>query len=568
MRGGLGVYKKYPDRKPELVAEVRDKVIFGSAQAANVHVQDLRVSGIHAIIEKDEKGNPVLIDLGSRFGTYHNKKRIDEVNLKEGDRFEIGRQTFIIDKMTEKFVEPKVDHQKSPKSQSESKPLELASEKNLLEVTLYWGEKPLEVKTFEAGSIITLGTQRKTTFPVTFSARELQAAPYKIAEYKNGSLCIKIPLEASGLLWSGKEIISLDALRHRDKAKTEFGDIEVNLRVGDKVHIHFGEMALFFRFVSPNEKADVLAIPKPDRVLLKSALIVGLICLFLFLALTFIKLPEKEETLDDIPEHLKQVLYDAGIEEALQKQQSAIGQIAKTLDGGRARSEEGRASAKQTPQKPVEQKPATQQEQTTQTETPAPALDLDAAFNVSSETKEVKKVDVVGAVNNGNTAATVLDGGFARGTKGLGAGGGGQSVGIGALKGYSTGGGMGAQDFGLAPSKGRAIKNPAEQEVVILGGLDPDIIAEIIKRYLPQIQNCYEQQLTLKPNLKGKVTMSFIIGPNGTVKKATIAETTLHDTATEKCITDRVMTWVFPKPKGGGTVGVKYPFLLMSNAGK
>src|SRR5690606_9522622 len=106
-----------------------------------------------------------------------------------------------------------------------------------------------------------------------------------------------------------------------------------------------------------------------------------------------------------------------------------------------------------------------------------------------------------------------------------------------------------------------------EEEVIILGGLDPDVIAAIIKRYLSQIRNCYEQQLVTHPNLKGKVAVSFVIGGDGTVRKADIAETTLNNAATESCILSKIRTWKFPKPLGGGSVGVKYPFLLMSNSG-
>ncbi|OFZ57367.1 MAG: hypothetical protein A2328_06590 [Bdellovibrionales bacterium RIFOXYB2_FULL_36_6] len=119
----------------------------------------------------------------------------------------------------------------------------------------------------------------------------------------------------------------------------------------------------------------------------------------------------------------------------------------------------------------------------------------------------------------------------------------------------------------MKPSKGRQIDIKDDEQVVIEGGLDPDLIAAIIKRYGPQIQHCYEKGLVLKPTIKGKVTTNFIISSSGGVIKPKIIESTLRDAFTEKCILQKIVTWKFPKPKGGGTVGVTWPFILMSNMG-
>lgn len=563
-----GVFRKDPQEKNhQLLLTFRDRIVIGSGEAAQLRLRDIQCSGVHALIEEDTQTKKlVLVDLGSRYGTYSSGERVQEKSIDLKEEFSIGPNVFFVDDVSEEskviVTEPEIERR--PR-RTASAPV---TKKTVLEVTLFWGEKTIEIQTFSENSVLTLGTQRDSTFHVALSDERLRKSPFVIARYKRGQLHMHLPVEASGLVWHGSEVTSIDTSRHKDQKTEEFSAVDLTLKEGDKAQIHFGELALLFKFVNPPPKDMINLVPKVDRVLLKTALAVTSVMLMLFLFLIFFKVPEKEKDLDDIPEHLKQVLYDAGIEDALKKQQSAIGHIAKTLEGGRARAEEGRASAQKTPKKPT----PTRKSRQTRVKAPAKAsgapLDLNAAFSVSEAQEEVQNQDMVGETAAGNTAAALVGGNFARGTKGLGAGGGGQSVGIGALKGYSVGGGMGAGDIGLAPSKGRSIKNYTEDEIVILGGLDPEVIAEIIKRYLAQIQNCYEQQLTLKPQLKGKVTTSFIIGPAGTVKKVTIAESTLRDQPTERCIEERIMTWKFPQPKGGGTVGVKYPFLLMSNTGK
>src|SRR5690606_5528991 len=74
------------------------------------------------------------------------------------------------------------------------------------------------------------------------------------------------------------------------------------------------------------------------------AIVVGIYSL-LFWSMATIEVVPQKQTVKDLPKRLKQVLVDAGIEKALKKQQSAIGQMIKGLDGGRARGEEGKAKA-------------------------------------------------------------------------------------------------------------------------------------------------------------------------------------------------------------------------------
>ncbi|MCX7978607.1 MAG: AgmX/PglI C-terminal domain-containing protein, partial [Bdellovibrionaceae bacterium] len=103
-----------------------------------------------------------------------------------------------------------------------------------------------------------------------------------------------------------------------------------------------------------------------------------------------------------------------------------------------------------------------------------------------------------------------------------------------------------------------------EDETEVVGGLDREVIAEVIRSKLGQILYCYERQLSANPDLYGKVSVKFTIGPSGQVESQFINDTTLKDKSVEGCILSRVASWKFPAPAGGTRVNVMYPFIFKS----
>ena len=61
---------------------------------------------------------------------------------------------------------------------------------------------------------------------------------------------------------------------------------------------------------------------------------------------------------------------------------------------------------------------------------------------------------------------------------------------------------------------------------------------------------------------KGRVAVQFTIGGTGKVPSAVVQETTMKDAGVGNCIAQAVRRWTFPKPEGGGSVIVTYPFVL------
>ncbi len=131
-------------------------------------------------------------------------------------------------------------------------------------------------------------------------------------------------------------------------------------------------------------------------------------------------------------------------------------------------------------------------------------------------------------------------------------------------KGTSGGGKGGYGNTLVASGSGTGISAIAvsSSDMVIEGGISRYAINATIAKYLNQVRRCYETQLKTKPELQGLVEMSFEINSTGSLNFSRVNRTTLKDKATEQCISKKMMTWQFPKPKGGVKVPVKYPFML------
>jgi hypothetical protein len=149
------------------------------------------------------------------------------------------------------------------------------------------------------------------------------------------------------------------------------------------------------------------------------------------------------------------------------------------------------------------------------------------------------------------------------GLRGAGSGGGGLSadtVGVGPIgtKGVGLGAASAAGKVGRGGQSDLSMNEPAS----VQGGLDREVIRRVILSHRAQVRYCYEKQLSVTPDLAGKVMVEFVIGGDGAVTSARPSDTTLSDPEVGRCIVEKVKTWTFPKPKGGGVVVVTYPFLF------
>jgi hypothetical protein len=173
----------------------------------------------------------------------------------------------------------------------------------------------------------------------------------------------------------------------------------------------------------------------------------------------------------------------------------------------------------------------------------------------------------VGTAISGMDDGELLMGGgnYGMSTRGSGGGGGGEGVGVLYGKG-DEGVDVGGGD---SESRKKAVKGaakPTEKKVSVergqasvKGQLSKELIDKEVRRHTAQIKYCYEKQLTRFPTLSGKVTLSWIIAMDGSVKSAKIQSSSLGNSDAESCLVRSLEKWVFPKPQGG-VVQVAYPF--------
>ncbi|MCB9567041.1 MAG: TonB family protein [Myxococcales bacterium] len=166
---------------------------------------------------------------------------------------------------------------------------------------------------------------------------------------------------------------------------------------------------------------------------------------------------------------------------------------------------------------------------------------------------EAYGVGGIGLIGTGRGGGGTGEGTLGIGGVGLiGRGGGG-----GGGTGYGRGNGTGFEGRGgtRAPQVRQAIAE-------IQGALDKDIIRRIVRAHINEVRHCYNQGLAKDPSLKGRVAVQFSIGGAGQVISAAVADSSLKDPGVSRCIAQAVRRWKFPKPQGGGSVIVTYPFVL------
>jgi hypothetical protein len=178
--------------------------------------------------------------------------------------------------------------------------------------------------------------------------------------------------------------------------------------------------------------------------------------------------------------------------------------------------------------------------------------------------------EMEGAIGNMFGGQIGNSGGFGGlGLKGTGSGGGGMgnTIGVGRLGTRGRGGGKFGYGTGVARIRRRGERsvNISVGRPIIMGSLSMEIIRRVIRSHRDQIKYCYSKELTRFPNLSGKVSVKFTISPKGYVTQSTVSQTTLRNASVERCITQKIRTWKFPEPKGGGIVIVNYPFILQSS---
>jgi outer membrane biosynthesis protein TonB len=117
-------------------------------------------------------------------------------------------------------------------------------------------------------------------------------------------------------------------------------------------------------------------------------------------------------------------------------------------------------------------------------------------------------------------------------------------------------------------SSGAATPSPTpvpQEQATVQGSYDKDIIRRIVRAHIGEVRFCYEKELQANPALKGRAALRFSIGAEGTVVATERVEVEPDDDAMRAvadCAAHAMRRWTFPKPDGGGSVVVTYPFVF------
>jgi serine protease inhibitor len=96
----------------------------------------------------------------------------------------------------------------------------------------------------------------------------------------------------------------------------------------------------------------------------------------------------------------------------------------------------------------------------------------------------------------------------------------------------------------------------------LTGSISKKVINQIIQSHRIQIKSCYLKELPRNPKIKDQVYVRFIISPSGIVYPQIINALDKNNFAVEQCIIEKIKTWKFPIPTGGGIVSFVHQFIF------
>lgn len=102
-----------------------------------------------------------------------------------------------------------------------------------------------------------------------------------------------------------------------------------------------------------------------------------------------------------------------------------------------------------------------------------------------------------------------------------------------------------------------------QAKAAVQGPLDKDIVRRIVRAHMNEIRFCYNKALQKEPELRGRATVRFAIGADGTVQATERVEVDPESDgmiAVADCAALAIRRWTFPKTEGGASTLVTYPF--------
>ncbi len=106
-----------------------------------------------------------------------------------------------------------------------------------------------------------------------------------------------------------------------------------------------------------------------------------------------------------------------------------------------------------------------------------------------------------------------------------------------------------------------------KQKTASKGVIAEEDVVETVQDHMGEVQYCYKKILEDQPGLRGRVWIEFSVSPAGKAVGTKVANSSMGGTGLEECIINAMSRWQFPKPKGGETSAIVYPFLFEAPEG-
>ncbi|MBD90620.1 MAG: hypothetical protein CL940_09795 [Deltaproteobacteria bacterium] len=577
----------------------REIINVGKQSTANLRLEDVNVSRKHAVIERRASGEWRVTDLGSTNGTTVNGRRITQAILQNGDRLLLGETTLVIGITAPGAVRGDEVGERAPVLEiqglgensfyaiGEDDP---NTDGMVLEVALLWGETVLTVQHYNTPEEVRIGelpgchlTVPQTALGVpelTLISDEggrfalhTEHAAFEGDVLINGSIIPLGDLENAQELTGGKLVMS-----DRTRARLRVGDFillvsygpmpakplvsplgavdytpHIYVAVSAIVHIAF----LVFLSLMPEDQLRSRLDPSARRAkLLKVLKVVE-------------PEPEEEEEEEEKKREAEKKKKLEVDKEVVKKNDDLVNKLQKKKKKPVDRDALSQMSDNDRKKKLRDIAATAGAAKLLNEDSGLLSSLLDDSDQMMLDGQRLKQLTSVagpdadplsagGAIDPfGGTLNSGDSGGFASQAS-LG-----QNAANGNAAPIESLGKKSKRGLGDIAMKERKVKPVAIASTASVSGrLDRKTVQKIIRRNLSGIKWCYQDALQRNPKLRGKVTLSFAILPNGALKNPRASNPSINDNALLSCITKKMKRWKFPAPKDGGVVKVSYPLIL------
>lgn len=435
-------------------------------------------------------------------------------------------------------------------------------QEKVLRVGVIQAGKIVEERVLPARQSVTLGTAAKNTIsvPVANVPESVTVFAFQGERYS-----LLFEPGAEGRIQGPQGSADLSALVSQGVAKQSGRTCAVPVNDDQRGKIVIGEITLLWQFVSPPAEVPGPELPKEakgahfksmDRLFTVVLALSFLAHSGVYIALASTDVPNREVTLEEIPDRYAKVLIPDRMPKPPEKK------------------EEKKAEA------PAEKKVEKAEEKKAETPEQTAQKKAARAAAVAKAVQSKGLLKVLGALGPGSGGGAVADvfgagGGMGDVASALsGAGGVAVANDPGAGGGRKGGGQGGTASIGdLATSGGGKVGLGAKTEVKVSGSVaaeaaeidsadvDQGKLGAFVRARMGLVKACYENALKRNPSLKGKISFRFTILETGALTDITTAQNSLGSAEVAACIMNTMRAWRMPfKPTG--PVTVEYPFVF------